>query len=385
MIRRFMPSVDPAMPNSMTAPRVLVIRRRYLGDVVLLGSVFRNLRLKWPASQIDVLTESTYMGVLGINPDVTNAVTMPSSSNLGALLGLANRLRRTRYTHVFDVDNTDKTALLSFATGAPIRITFHRETGRLHFRWAYTRFAELGDVFYATRHITDTYLELLRPAGVEIQTHQVRLVPRKEDIAAVSPLLHSGLPGNRRRLLVHPGSRSPYRIWPVERFAAVCDRVQKELGVEVYIVAGPGEVELARQIREQMETSVTAIERPLSIGEFAALASSCDLFLCHDSGPMHVAAAVGTPVVALLSSQNAAIWRPFGAGHTVLQTPLPCACIGKEAPTPCDRNNGYRSYCVRMIKTDEAFAAIRAALEKNVAAGVVDPGPASPRPATPPA
>jgi ADP-heptose:LPS heptosyltransferase len=367
----------------MTAPRVLVIRRRYLGDVVLLGSLFRNLRLKWPAAQIEVLTEPAYTGVLQLNPDVTQAITMPPSANVGALIGLANRLRLARYTHVFDVDNTDKTALLTFATRAPIRITFHRETGRLHFRWAYTQFAELGDVFYATRHITDTYLELLRPAEVEIQTHAVRLVPRPEDIAAISPVLRPSRAGDHKRLLVHPGSRSPYRVWPVDRFAAVCDRVQKELGAEVYIVAGPSELELARQIREQMETSVTVIERPLPIGEFAALASLCDLFLCHDSGPMHLAAAVGTPVVALLSSQNAAIWRPFGEGHTVLQTPLPCACIGKEAPTPCDRNNGYRSYCVRMIKTDETFAAVATALRRKVVAEVVDPSPASPRPATP--
>ena len=70
--------------------------------------------------------------------------------------------------------------------------------------------------------------------------------------------------------------------------------------------------------------------------QVGALFASAQALLCHDSGPMHVAAAVGTPVVALFSSQNATIWRPLGPGHTVLQTELPCACLGAEAPSPAD-------------------------------------------------
>jgi ADP-heptose:LPS heptosyltransferase len=77
---------------------------------------------------------------------------------------------------------------------------------------------------------------------------------------------------------------------------------------------------------------------------------------------MHVAASVGTPVVALFGSQNAAIWRPLGPRHTVLQTPLPCACLGAAAPGPCVPSDSYRSYCVRQLEPDLVFAALRATL-----------------------
>jgi len=107
---------------------------------------------------------------------------------------------------------------------------------------------------------------------------------------------------------------------------------------------------------------VIAIERTLPVGEFAALAAQFDVFLCHDSGPMHVVAAVGTPVVALFGSQNATIWRPLGDRHTVLQTPLPCACLGAAAPTPCVKGDAYRSYCVRMLTEPQVFAAVAAQL-----------------------
>lgn len=365
MIPRFMPSQPPPSNPRSAPPRVLIIRRRYLGDVVLLGSMLRNLRLQWPEAHIAVLTEAPYVDVLALNPDVDRAILLPPSRRVAALTALAWRLRRNGFTHVIDVDNTDKTALLAFATGARCRVTYDRQTGGTHFRWAYNRLARLGDGFYASHHITDTYLALLGAIDVEVRTKEVRLVPRLADIAAVVPLLERESAADQPRVLVHPGSRSPFRIWPVERFAQVCDRIQRELGAAVFVVAGPGEQELGRRIRELMTTPVTVIDRALAIGEFSALVSRCDLFLCHDSGPMHVAAAVGTPVVALLSSQNAAIWRPFGKGHTILQTPLPCACIGAEAPTPCDRNNGYRSYCVRMIKPDEAFAAVAATLQRK--------------------
>jgi ADP-heptose:LPS heptosyltransferase len=74
---------------------------------------------------------------------------------------------------------------------------------------------------------------------------------------------------------------------------------------------------------------------------------------------MHVVASVGTPVVALFGSQNATIWRPLGDRHTVLQTPLPCACLGGNAPGPCVKGDAYRSYCVRMIAEAEVFAAVK--------------------------
>ena len=353
------------MPSSAQAPRVLLIRRRYLGDVVLLGSVLRNLRLQWPSAYIAVLTERAYLGVLALNPDVSAAWEMPASRQVLALTALAWRIRRAQFTHVIDVDNTDKTALLTRASGAAQRITFGTETGKLHLPWVYNRFAKTGDVFYATNHITETYLQLLVPAGVPIRTREVRLVPQPADVAAMAAVVGALRTPRTRRVLVHPGSRSPFRIWPVERFAEVCDRLQREHDTEVFIVAGPHEQELARQIRERMRTSAKTIDRVLTIGELAALIAQFEVFFCHDSGPMHVAAAVNTPVVALLSSQNAAIWRPFGENHTILQTPLPCACIGDAAPTPCDRTNGYRSYCVRMISVETAYAAVVAALGKK--------------------
>jgi len=343
---------------------VLVIRRRYLGDIVLLGSVLRNLRLHWPDATLSVLTEAAYADVLALNPDVNRALTFPRGA--GGWFAFARALRRAGFTHVLDFDNTDKTALVTRLTGAAVRVTFDRETNPFRHRWAYTGHAVVTNAFYTSQHITETYLALLAPAGVPVATREVRLVPRPEDHAAALPLV--GLPkaeirnSKFRRVLVHPGSRSAFRLWPADRFAAVCDRLQDELGAQVFLVSGPGEQKMVKEIRGLARTHLVALEQRLTVGQFAALLAQFDLLLCHDSGPMHIAAAVGTPVVALFGSQNAAIWHPLGELHTVLQTPLPCACLGDAAPTPCVRGDSYRSYCVRLLDAELVFDTLKAKL-----------------------
>src|SRR6185295_12074807 len=88
-------------------PRVLLIRRRYFGDIVLLGSVVRNLRLHWPKAWITVLTEAAYAGVLPLNHDVDSALAFPTRAL--EWVGFLRMLRGARFTHVLDFDNTDKT------------------------------------------------------------------------------------------------------------------------------------------------------------------------------------------------------------------------------------------------------------------------------------
>ncbi len=338
------------------APHVLVIRRRYLGDIVLLGPAFRNLRLHWPAARITALTEEPYAGVLALNPDVNDTLTFPR--RLAKWPAFLRSLRASGFTHVLDFDNTEKTAVLTRLTGALIRVAFDRELINFRYPSIYTHSAKVTNAFYDSHSITETYLQLLTPIGVPLASREVRLVPRPADLVVAKKLV----PRGGKKILVHPGSRSAHRVWPPERFAAVCDRLQDELGAQIFLVAGPAEQSLVLEIRSHAKSHLIALERTLPVGEFAALAAQFDVFLCHDSGPMHVAAAVGTPVVALFGSQNAIIWRPNGPHHTVLQTSLPCSCLGATAPTPCVKGDAYRSYCVRKLTVDQVYAAVAARL-----------------------
>lgn len=351
--------MPPSRSRAPSSPRVLVIRRRYLGDIVLLGPVFRNLREHWPTAHVVLLAEAAYAGVTPMNPDVTETWILPRTWR--DWLTFVARLRRARFTHVFDFDNTEKTALVTRLTGAETRVVYHRELIPFRHRWCYTAQADVTNTFYDSHHITETYLELLKPAGVPIQSRTTRLIPPAEDLARARRWLGEGT----RSILLHPGTRSEYRLWPVERWAAVCDRIQDELGYQVFILAGRADLETAMAIRDHAQSHVVLLEQAGTVTQLTAVLASARLLLCHDSGPMHLAAAVGTPVVALYSSQNSTIWRPLGEGHRVIQAPLPCACFPAGAPalpSPCLRGDSYRSYCVRKLEVDTVFGAVRSQL-----------------------
>jgi lipopolysaccharide heptosyltransferase II len=347
---------DPAAPN------ILVIRRHYVGDLVLLGSFLSNLRLHWPLCRLTVLADEGYTEILALNPDRPGVWQVPRrGQRLFRSLDLLRRLRRAGFTHVFDLDNNDRTALCTRITGAPFRAGFAWKRGRLRQRLAYTSAVPVDPAAYETRHITEHYLSLLMPAGVPIATRTVSLVVPEAELAAASSLLAERNPGGRPVVLLHPGSSSSFRIWPADRFARMADRVQQELGALVLLIGGPKESSLIHEISRGAKTPVGSFERPLSLARLAALFARADAVLCHDSGPMHMAAAVGTRVVALFGSQSRALWGPLGAGNQVLQAPLPCgaACV---APGECDPANAYKSYCVRRIGEDEVLEAIAALL-----------------------
>lgn len=336
------------------SPHVLVIRRRYLGDIVLLGSLLRNLRLHWPAARIDVLCEAAYAPLLALNPDVQATWAFPR--RLADWPRLIGRLRRARVTHVLDLDNREKTAVLARATGAAVRVT-QRHTERVRLPSCYTASEVLPTAFLDGRHITELYLHLLGAVGVPVVTRECRLVPRPEDVAAVAALGAPAGPGAARwRVLVHPGSRSAWRVWPAERFAAVIAGLQARGDCAVTLVAGPGERATVDAIAAQLARSPRRIDGALPLPRLAALFAEADVLLCHDSGPMHVAAAVGTRVVALYGSQVLAHWRPLGEGHATLQPPMPCvACV---APGRCDPHDAYHNHCVRNLTPEQVLTAV---------------------------
>jgi len=180
---------------------------------------------------------------------------------------------------------------------------------------------------------------------------------KTDDLLAARQLLtHFPFPATGPRLLVHPGSRSAFRLWPADRFAAVIERAQSQHRAQVVLVGGPADQKTVQEIKDKCSHKPLVVENSLPTGQFAALASLCDVMLCHDSGPMHVAAAVGTRVVALLGSQNPVLFAPAGEGHTLLQAPQPCReCV---APQECVPNDSYKNYCVRRLSVEEVWVAL---------------------------
>jgi ADP-heptose:LPS heptosyltransferase len=342
------------------SPRILLIRRRYLGDLVLLGVAIAKLRAQWPQAHISVMTESAYAGVLTMNANVNAVIAFPHSAS--DWWAIWRQMRWNRIDLLLDFDNRDKTAFISMISGARQRLALHNGL-KVHLRWVYTD-AELVPLdFLIGRHVTSYFDRLLVRAGVLAEAGDFSLIPRECDVNFVRQLPSiAELPAALPRLLVHPGSRSEFRLWPPENFAAVLNKLHSEKLASVTLISGPTEQALVDAIQASLDFPAHHIRQTLTLPQLGAVLAKYDVLLCHDSGPMHVAAAVGTPVIALFGAQGSTVFAPLGLGHELLSPPIPCVnCV---TPRTCVAGDTYRMRCVRHISVDSVFAAAKRVLAR---------------------
>lgn len=340
------------------AVRILVIRRRYVGDIVLLESTFRLLRRHWPSARIAAAIDPAYRDLPKLFPSIDATIPLPIKWHEWP--SFLWKLRQEKFTHVLDFDNRPRTALSAILSGAGLRATLrHGQPPRLP--WCYTQRLVVEPEYLDTRHITDFYHRLLRLIGIPIKHEPGHLVPIPHELAQIEKIPEiAALPADRPRLLVHPGSRSTHRIWPADSFATVCDTLQSENRASIVFVAGPAEQPVVDAIVAKMTTPAVVLKQRFSLTQLAALFASVDRLLCHDSGPMHLAASVGTPVTALYGSQKIDNWRPLGEDHITLQPPLPCThCV---SPDFCKPAEPYFNHCVRNISPERVLQALRSVL-----------------------
>jgi predicted lipopolysaccharide heptosyltransferase III len=340
--------------------RVLVVKLRYIGDVLLSTPVFRGLREAFPRARLTALVNAGTEEVLLHHPDVDEVLLVHRGEaeaeswgrSWADQLRLLRRLRKRRFDLALDLTDGDRAAFLTWASGARLRVGFNRE-GRLRGR-AYHRVVPL---LPGRRHAVEADLEALRALGLPVRPVAPSLsLPPEAEAAAEDLLAHKRVSRDRDLVLLHAGARWWFKAWPVDRFAALADRIEEELEARVLIAGGPDDVTAAEAVRWQMRRPAISVAGETSVLQLAALLKRCRLFVTNDNGPMHVAAAVGTPVVALFGPTDPAEWGPWGDGHVVLYKGVDCReCWRRSA---CWRGEDN---CLRQISVEEAMSAVRRA------------------------
>lgn len=305
--------------------KILVVRLGSLGDVIHAIPAQQALAQNCPQSEIHWLTEPPYAELLrhisGISK-VVIADTKAWRKKLSALNQIRKTLRevrRERYDAVFDFQGLLKSALLSRLARSDCVVGLPRSM--LRERLSYHFYSCPVEIEEGRRHQIQVGLDLVNP-------------PRHEGPAgAVIPLhipdkVHASLDKNLQELeicnpiLLNPGAGWPTKRWPIERFARLADRIESELRIPVLFTYGPGEEKLISEARATGSSVVRSF--PSSILELAALCRRSRLMVAGDTGPMHLAVAVGTPVVALIGPGRT--WRtgPFNPEDKVVQHERPC-------------------------------------------------------------
>ena len=339
--------------------RILVLCRHALGDIVLARPIFENLRAWRPDAWIIAGAYPDQVPWLVLHPEIDQTVVIPrhslTSRRSRGWLRLIRELRRGPIELALDMTQTERSSMWVLLSGARRRVGFAQVDVKLRHR-VYTDLMVWTEEALLSHHSRELYLEPLAAAGVPIGSRVVRVNVSEPERARARERIREAFPEpSAPVVLLHPGASTANKCWPAEGFAAVADELQESGAAQVLMLAGPRERDRVAAVRGRMRTRAAVIEEALPIRELAALLQEVDLFLGNDSGPMHLAAAVETRVVACFGGASPTQWGPLGDGHTVLRAESPCPCPYREL---CDPPNPYHMHCVRLLRREDVLEAV---------------------------
>jgi lipopolysaccharide heptosyltransferase II len=322
--------------------RILVLRPRALGDVLLATPALRALKAGFPGAELHVAVDDLLMPLLQRNPHVDRLWPLPRRRprRLRDWWRLAVALARSRFDLVIDLHGSPRTALLARITGAPNRVGYAlRGRGRLY-NLRLPRDADRAGrrrALYAAR----TNLEIVARCGAlgpALEDTSLVLAADPQAEASMDAWLRAAAPAAPRVGLV-PAGTWPAKTWPARHWAQCADALAAR-GATVILLWGPGEFEVAAAVRSQMQQPAV-IPPPTDLDALLALVGRLDLLVCHDSGVKHVAVARGTPTLTLYGPTNPVAWSPESGPHAGLAVQVPCLA--------CNRRWCTHGLCMRLL------------------------------------
>ena len=342
--------------------RVLVIKLRHHGDVLLTTPVLRAIKQQYPQIEVDALVYDETRDMLADNPHLTQLHTIKKSRVLGGgwaklkyEIGLWRTLKARRYDVLINLTEHNRGALLartlaphwSISQDGPFRRSYKRSFTHL-FR------PQFGN----NRHAVERNLDGLRVLGLYPAEADkgLTLVPGAAAEQKVHTLLATHHLQPRQFIIVHPGSRWAYKAWPAQQVAGLIDRLQQD-GHHIVLTGSPDAAEraLADDVLQQVHQRdrVVDLVGQLSLRELGACIAASRLLFGVDSVPMHMAAALQTPSVALFGPSGHIEWAPWRAPHKLVYQDMSCRPCGMKG---CG-DSGY-SECLATLPVDMAYSAV---------------------------
>lgn len=302
-------------PASSRSPRILLVRLSAIGDVIHGLPVLCALREHLPNAHLTWVVERTASSLLMGHPALDELIVTPRGwlKSPGEVWRLRSRLRSLRPDITIDMQGLTKSAIVARLSGCRRRLGFGDDKGRELSRWLNT---ELVDA--PAEHVIDANLQLLKPLGIHASAVRFNLPESPKDALTADRLLHAvGM--QEGFAVLNPGAGWPSKLWPAERFGRVAAYLGRQWRLPSLVVwAGAQEKAWADTIVAESE----GYARPApntSLCELAAVIRRAGLFVGSDTGPLHIAAAVGTPCVGLYGPMPATRNGPHGPMHIALQ------------------------------------------------------------------
>lgn len=335
----------------MTHPnthRFLIVRLGSLGDVIHGIPVAAALRERYPVARIDWMVDPRYVDVLGLVRGLNAAIPVNPRRPLATVSTLRG-LRSVRYTAAIDLQGLLKSATLARLAGAWQTIGMPKP--HLREPMAETFYTDIADPGDKT-HVVFKNLSLLAPLGIRQPRPMFPLVRLGTDIVEAA----RARVGGDDYVLINPGAAWPNKRWPAERFGALASAIRGMTGVRSLVLWGPGEEPLATAVVDASGGAAVA-SPPTSVVDLFGLAARARLLVSGDTGPLHIATATGTPVVAIFGPTITERNGPWSADDITVSSTAQCVCLYKRK---CRR----KSPCIDDIAVPDVVDAVRRRLER---------------------
>lgn len=332
--------------------RILIVRTDRIGDVILSTPVIKALRDTYPSAYIAMMVGPYAKEIVEGNPYLDDVIIYDKDNKHKSWqrsFKFAQNLKKKKFDLAIVLHPTNRAHLITFFAGIPKRIGYNRKLGFL-----------LTDQIKHTKqrgekHELEYNLDLLHYLGIEPQDKNLFLPIKPEsEIWAQDLLKHEGIQEADRLLAIHPAASCKSKIWPVERFSEAAEKLMEKYSFKALLIAGPKDIALANDVAKNMHSPMINLAGKTSVSQLASVLKRCSLFISNDSGPVHIASAVGTPVISIFGRNQAGLspkrWGPLGLKDRIIHKEVGCI--------ECLAHNCTKEFaCLRAITVDDVVNA----------------------------
>lgn len=344
-----------------TAKNILVVRLGSMGDIIHVIPAVKNLRDAFPLAHISWLVEDKLKNLVEGLPGIDEVIVFPRRQwqsylkrpfkyiTLGAELRLfLKKLRAKDYEIAFDFHGNFKSGLLTYLSNAMTRIGFSRG------------YCKEGNFIFTNVRITprckkmhriDKYLYLLRGLGIEGHYQRPVFSIPVADRLYIDNFIRQNHLGQKPLAIIHPGTSSfgKFKRWQAKNYAALADRLIRELNYSVVFTWGTSELDIVEEILSSMHCQAVIACKTTSATQLIALLQSAHLFVGGDTGPTHIASCIGIPTIAIFGPKDPVIYAPYGKNAVIVKKDIPCS--------PCEKRSCDHVTCINSISPDDVFDA----------------------------
>ncbi|MFH2012912.1 MAG: glycosyltransferase family 9 protein [Pseudomonadota bacterium] len=336
---------------------IMIVKLSAIGDVVHTLPSLEALRAAYPDSRITWLIEEDTEQIIRNHPSLDKVIVSKRKTWMKSILkpstclqtfddivSFVKELRRTKYDLVIDFQGLLKSGILTLLSGGKRRL-------------GYDKTRELSYLFLNERippydpdlHAVERYLNLTKYLGAEVKEPEFLIPFDERDVEYVKGFLSdNGVDGTKKIIAVNPASGWETKLWDLEKFSLLCDRIIDECHAVIVFTGGKDDLGMIDTLTSKMRNTALNTAGRMNLKQLACLLSMAALMITTDTGPMHVASAMKTPVVAIFGPT--APWRtgPYGKGHTIIKSGVECS--------PCFKKKCDTKKCMAEITVDEVFS-----------------------------